>query len=349
LKLALAGDALDGQVSVGAQDEHQVLITDDPMDGVLSGFVWLDADNNGTRDAEVEAGIPGVRVTLSGTTALGQSLTLVAMTDDDGAYRFIDLPAGNYEVTEEHPSAFVDGQEQLGSCGGQVDEDGISQIELAPGQECSEYNFHERGFQLEFVSIRLLLASTPPTHVVLREWNARAAEIAGDPELAQAIRTASIPSVVRAHEAETRSATGPTGSSAPAEGEAPIPRTVPAAEGEAPDRTIDTVETSRHESDSTPGPPRGLSLARESTNDLRSPSRPHVPSRKSDERDSPNRIPAAMQTEPRATAAAQENDDIDFRAFSEHTLPDPLSHLDAVFAMENEWLSGPVAGAQGRV
>lgn len=75
----------------------------------ISGNVWLDANNNGVRDAG-EDGIAGVSVSLPAGTvdALGNPLA-TAVTDANGDYRFGDLLAGNYTVTEQAAQPVVGG------------------------------------------------------------------------------------------------------------------------------------------------------------------------------------------------------------------------------------------------
>ncbi|HYG07389.1 MAG TPA: SdrD B-like domain-containing protein [Stenotrophomonas sp.] len=77
--------------------------------GALSGSVYLDANNNGVRDAG-EPGIGGVSVQLPAGShdALGQSMAAV-VTAADGSYRFADLPAGTYSVTEQAAQPVVNG------------------------------------------------------------------------------------------------------------------------------------------------------------------------------------------------------------------------------------------------
>jgi uncharacterized repeat protein (TIGR01451 family) len=59
--------------------------------GSISGTVWMDKNGNGQIDPD-EPGIPGVTVTLNnGTTRV---------TDQNGDYRFDNLPDGTYSVTE---------------------------------------------------------------------------------------------------------------------------------------------------------------------------------------------------------------------------------------------------------
>ena len=75
----------------------------------IAGNVWLDSNNNGVRDAG-ENGIAGVSVSLPvGTVdALGNPVA-AAVTDGNGDYRFIDLLAGTYTVTEQAAQPVVGG------------------------------------------------------------------------------------------------------------------------------------------------------------------------------------------------------------------------------------------------
>ncbi len=75
----------------------------------IAGNVWLDADNDGVRDAG-EAGIAGVSISLPAGTvdALGNAVSSV-LTDANGDYRFIDLLAGTYAVTQQAAQPVVGG------------------------------------------------------------------------------------------------------------------------------------------------------------------------------------------------------------------------------------------------
>ncbi|HVJ38167.1 MAG TPA: SdrD B-like domain-containing protein [Stenotrophomonas sp.] len=77
--------------------------------GRLSGTVFLDANNNGVRDAG-EPAIAGVTLQLPAGSrdALGQPVA-AAITDANGAYRFADLPAGSYSVSEQAAQPVVGG------------------------------------------------------------------------------------------------------------------------------------------------------------------------------------------------------------------------------------------------
>ena len=80
----------------------------------LSGFVYLDFNQSGIREPN-ERGIPGVIIELTGTDTQGESVRLRTLTANDGAYAFVDLRAGSYAISENHPGAFVDGDDSIGS------------------------------------------------------------------------------------------------------------------------------------------------------------------------------------------------------------------------------------------
>ncbi|MCI0378734.1 MAG: choice-of-anchor E domain-containing protein [Gemmataceae bacterium] len=109
--------------------------------GSLSGFVYVDRDDDGVKDAD-EGGISGVSVTLSGTDVSGQ-VDQTATTGIDGSYSFTGLLAGTYELTETQPDNFNDGKDTIGSQGGTVANDHFSGIALAAGQNGTDNNFGE--------------------------------------------------------------------------------------------------------------------------------------------------------------------------------------------------------------
>jgi hypothetical protein len=78
------------------------------------GFVYEDTNGNGKKDTG-EAGIAGVTVTLTGTSAVEGAVTKTATTDSTGEYKFQNLTPGTYTITESQPGTFSDGQEQNGT------------------------------------------------------------------------------------------------------------------------------------------------------------------------------------------------------------------------------------------
>lgn len=105
----------------------------------LSGSVYVDINANGRRDSG-EPGIPGVTMALAGP------VTRTLTTDADGRYRFTDLPAGTYTLTQQAGPAlaiYKDGKESVGSVGGTAGNDVISTIVLTAGVPATAYDFGE--------------------------------------------------------------------------------------------------------------------------------------------------------------------------------------------------------------
>jgi len=109
----------------------------------LSGFVYVDANNNGARNFG-EAPIAGVDLTLLG--ADGRPTGVTTTTDAAGFYRFGDLvPDRQYGVAETQPGGFLDGLDAPGTAGGIAHNpgDSITGALLAPGMGAKNYNFGE--------------------------------------------------------------------------------------------------------------------------------------------------------------------------------------------------------------
>ncbi len=108
----------------------------------LSGFVYLDSNNNGLRDTG-ETGLAGVTVELLDSNCLPTGRT--ALTDATGMYMFGNLLPGVYGVQELHPSGYLDGTDTAGTAGGDPENPGdrICFANLSPGQIGTDYNFGE--------------------------------------------------------------------------------------------------------------------------------------------------------------------------------------------------------------
>jgi len=155
------------------------------LHGSISGFAYIDADNDAVRDTG-EIGIPGVVIQLTKTSS-GTAVNESVLTDSNGAYSFADLEAGTYQVSEQQPAAMVDGSESTSASGATTGNDVISNIVLAEDQSISGNNFGERSIKPPFINITWFFASTgvPQT---LRETVAIGEDAAGNDELAAAIR-----------------------------------------------------------------------------------------------------------------------------------------------------------------
>ena len=115
--------------------------------GSLSGFVFVDANRNGLKDAS-ETGIGGVTIQLQSVDDLGNTVTLTTTTGIDGSYAFTGLRAGTYSILETQPENFNDGPDFVGTIGGQtagsLDNDRLFDILLGPDQQGVNYNFTEQ-------------------------------------------------------------------------------------------------------------------------------------------------------------------------------------------------------------
>ena len=145
-------DAVDSDINVVTGRTADINLTADEIDltwdaglyrvGSLSGFVYVDANNNGERETG-EAPIPSTVIMLLGTDDLGNAVNRTTTTDAFGAYRFDNLRAGTYQVIEKQPTGFLDGKDKVGSLGGILGNDMLSAIPVGPGDNGINYNFGE--------------------------------------------------------------------------------------------------------------------------------------------------------------------------------------------------------------
>jgi protocatechuate 3,4-dioxygenase beta subunit len=148
-----------GQGSVnpngGGQQGTPIIGTDtanikvlDNSSSSLSGFTYLDLDNDGVKDSN-ETGITGALITIT-----NGSQTFNTRTDLTGAYLFTGLSAGTYTITQTQFSNYYDGQETLGTFssggsggGGSIDNTTISNtisgVTVNIGNYYQNYNFGE--------------------------------------------------------------------------------------------------------------------------------------------------------------------------------------------------------------
>lgn len=109
--------------------------------GQVSGLVYNDANNNGKRDSN-EPPIANVTINLTGTDERGNSVNLTTKTDEKGKYLFTNIAGGTYMVTEIQPQNYIDGAENIGSLGGNVQGDNsIANIILPAAASAIDYNF----------------------------------------------------------------------------------------------------------------------------------------------------------------------------------------------------------------
>jgi hypothetical protein len=108
----------------------------------LSGTVFQDGNQNGVFD-DGDVGIAGATVVLNGVNDLGQNVVLVAVTDVNGNYQFTNLRQGVYSLTEVQPAGYDDGNDTIGTQGGQTTNDRFYDIYLAAAVNGEHNNFGE--------------------------------------------------------------------------------------------------------------------------------------------------------------------------------------------------------------
>ena len=165
--------------------------------GVIAGTVFLDIDGDGEAGGS-EPGIPGVLITLTGTSSTDNQIQRTAITDDSGAYSFDELPRGVYEVTQSQPTLYEDGDESSDSPNAVVgvDEvsgnDQISNLVLEGEEGTNEYvanNFGELRVESNYVNVAWFFASNVGDEDYIIRVIANAEEAAGNSDLAEAIRS----------------------------------------------------------------------------------------------------------------------------------------------------------------
>lgn len=137
----------------------------------LSGFKYVDSNNNGTKEPG-ELPIQGVIITVTGTNDLGQPVNISTQTDANGFYSFDTTkfpefrpskPGTFYTLTETPPINFIIGKPHVGSLNGTiVTNTQMSNIVVNPGNQGIDYDFGELGLTPPFVSKRLLILPAPP-------------------------------------------------------------------------------------------------------------------------------------------------------------------------------------------
>ncbi len=145
--IVLAHDATaTGTVTNTATASADVLLSGGGVNTVLSPETATDtarvevvalASISGSVVDEDGDPISGVTITLSGAAAS------TTTTGTDGSYAFTDLAPGTYTVTETQPAGYTDGPDSVGSTGGTLGNDVISDIVLPGGVDSVDNDFSE--------------------------------------------------------------------------------------------------------------------------------------------------------------------------------------------------------------
>jgi uncharacterized repeat protein (TIGR01451 family) len=118
-----------------------------PVGASVSGFVWLDDNQNVAREPG-EPGIAGVTVTLTGADVDSNPVTRTTLTLADGSYAFYGLRPGAYQVTETQPAGYYSTGAVVGTVNGVArgtanSMDELIDIVLASGDAGVRYDFGE--------------------------------------------------------------------------------------------------------------------------------------------------------------------------------------------------------------
>lgn len=117
-----------------------------PATAVVSGHVF----------AGGQAGLPGVGVTLTGTTATGRTIDVSTTTDAAGAYAFTQVLPGNYSLSRDTaPAGFVDGGSAT-----------LTGIQVNGGQVTADLNLPILDLSASRVSLAFFLSDTVGTEEV---------------------------------------------------------------------------------------------------------------------------------------------------------------------------------------
>ena len=105
----------------------------------LAGRVFADPENDG-QFGSLDTPLSGVVIELLNAQGVVVQTT---QTNGQGQYNFTNLQPGTYSVREKQPAAYYDGGEKVGSHGGTIADDFISQITLGSAAVATGYDFWE--------------------------------------------------------------------------------------------------------------------------------------------------------------------------------------------------------------
>jgi hypothetical protein len=107
----------------------------------IGGHVWFDQNGDGVRDPG-EAPIAGVTITLTGFADNGP-VNRSMQTNAAGEYKFEHLRPGTYALNETQPNGYADGQDNIGTPGGNTGNDTFDNIQLPAGFDGVDNDFGE--------------------------------------------------------------------------------------------------------------------------------------------------------------------------------------------------------------
>src|SRR5438105_4434102 len=106
--------------------------------GTLTALTFVDSNANGAQDA-LEAAMPGVSVTLTGTPAGGKAVNVTGQSDANGLVTFQNVQPGTYQLSAASVPGFLTGTggniviSGISVAGGQTVKQNLGFVGLAPG------------------------------------------------------------------------------------------------------------------------------------------------------------------------------------------------------------------------
>jgi cyclophilin family peptidyl-prolyl cis-trans isomerase len=114
--------------------ELRAVPTANNIAGTLIGTAFVDHNADGVLSAG-DATLPGVTVTLSGTTYLGTSIDTSTATGAGGQFQFLNVPRGTYQLSAGSISGYLGGSLTFGNVHGPAGVDIVSGVPVAPGHD----------------------------------------------------------------------------------------------------------------------------------------------------------------------------------------------------------------------
>ncbi len=130
----------------------------------ISGVSYLDLDQDGIFDSN-DVGLSQIQIILSGSDVWGINVSRTASTNSHGQYRFEDLAPGEYVVQQIQPTELPDGEDTIGSAGGDAEFNDQFTLLLTAGTNAEGYNFGELWDETVDPSLVVLPATGEIRHV----------------------------------------------------------------------------------------------------------------------------------------------------------------------------------------
>jgi serine-aspartate repeat-containing protein C/D/E len=138
------GDQIQGIQLVGGSQGIEYNFGELPL-GTLSGFVYVARPGEDCEEVDFGDWIPVTNAIVRLYDSAGNQIR-ETRTGDDGSYRFLNLPKGEYRIEEETPAGLIEGSAHVGMIDGVmvgiIDNAGdITRVRLPAGKDGTRYDF----------------------------------------------------------------------------------------------------------------------------------------------------------------------------------------------------------------